>query len=384
MPLRWRILLLLFLLRSLMAFQFATIGAISPLLEAHFQVDSVAIGALIGIYFSPGIVVALAGGTIAGLLGDKRIVLLGLGLMALGAALMTFVPIWEMQNTGRFIAGIGGVILNVVMSKMVMDWFDGPEIATAMTIFINSWPVGIALALIVQPTVANSTGLFTSFGLEAVMASVGFLALLLFYRSPGGSGENVKPVAHFPTGGYLVAIVAAGMVWGLFNAAIAIVFSFAPTLLVGRDYSLPQAGASTSLMMWALGVAGIFGGYLADRVRRPQLLLLGTSLFFGMTLLAIPRLDQHLMVIALVGIAAGFCVGPIMKLPAQILHADTRATGMGVFYTLYYVCFAVMPWISGNVITAYGIDRVFDFGALVAVSVVIFLGIYQVARPRNA
>jgi hypothetical protein len=48
MAIRWRILLLLFLIRSVMAFQFATIGAIAPLIGNEFQVDAVAIGTLIG------------------------------------------------------------------------------------------------------------------------------------------------------------------------------------------------------------------------------------------------------------------------------------------------------------------------------------------------
>ena len=65
-----------------MAFQFATIGAIAPLIGIEFQIDAVAIGTLIGIYFSPGIVVALPGGAIASRMGDKRVVLAGLALMA--------------------------------------------------------------------------------------------------------------------------------------------------------------------------------------------------------------------------------------------------------------------------------------------------------------
>jgi len=36
MAIRWRILLLLFLIRSVMAFQFATIGAIAPLIGNEF------------------------------------------------------------------------------------------------------------------------------------------------------------------------------------------------------------------------------------------------------------------------------------------------------------------------------------------------------------
>jgi hypothetical protein len=32
------------------------------------------------------------------------------------------------------LAGTGGVLLNVLMSKMVTDWFAGKEIATSMAV----------------------------------------------------------------------------------------------------------------------------------------------------------------------------------------------------------------------------------------------------------
>ena len=208
-----------------MAFQFATIGAIAPLLEYVFQVDAIAIGALIGMYFAPGIIVALAGGAMSSWIGDKKIVLIGLALMALGSGFMALDSTWGAQNSGRFIAGIGGVILNVVMSKMVMDWFEGHEMATAMSIFINSWPAGIALALVVQPSVAGYGGVFLSFGLESMLAIVGFFALLLFYHAPERITGPDTSQSKFPTGQTLLAVISGGIVWGLFNGAVGIVFS---------------------------------------------------------------------------------------------------------------------------------------------------------------
>jgi len=373
MAIRWRILLLLFLIRSVMAFQFATIGAIAPLIGNEFQVDAVAIGALIGIYFSPGIIVALPGGAIASRLGDKRVVLIGLALMAAGSALMASSGTWEAQTSGRLIAGIGGVVLNVVMSKMVMDWFAGREIATAMSVFVNSWPAGIALALIVQPMVAESSGVFVSFGLEVVLAGLSLFALLLFYREPERTIGADSVQTKFPAGHTFAAVVSAGMVWGLFNAALAIVFSFSPTLLVEGGLSLAKAGALTSLVMWGVMVAGILGGFLADRVRRPQVILTLVTLVFVVLLLALPRSGGNALVIAALGIAAGLSVGPIMILPANALNAETRAFGMGLFYTLYYACFSVTPWLSGKLIASTGVARVFDFGAAIAALSLVFV-----------
>ena len=64
---------------------------------------------------------------------------------------MAFGGSWSWQVAGRLIAGTGGVLLNVQMTKMVADWFAGKEIATAMAIFVNSWPAGVALSLLTLP-----------------------------------------------------------------------------------------------------------------------------------------------------------------------------------------------------------------------------------------
>lgn len=79
-------------------------------------------------------------------------------------------------TAGRLLAGIGGVTLNVLMAKMVGDWFEGREISSAMGIFVNSWPFGIALALVILPQVAEAAGLAAALWLMAAVAGVGLAA----------------------------------------------------------------------------------------------------------------------------------------------------------------------------------------------------------------
>ena len=121
-----------------MAFQFATVGALGPVVGQTFQIDASSLGVLIGLYLSPGILLALPGGAIGRTIGDKRSVIAGLALMALGGTVSAVSDIWELQLTGRVVAGAGGVILNVLMTKMVTDWFEGHEIATAMALLSSS------------------------------------------------------------------------------------------------------------------------------------------------------------------------------------------------------------------------------------------------------
>ena len=82
---RWGILAVLFAVRATMAFQFQSIAAVAPLLSGEFGIGLADIGVLIGLYFAPGVALALPGGAIGQRFGDKTTVLGALLLMLVGS-----------------------------------------------------------------------------------------------------------------------------------------------------------------------------------------------------------------------------------------------------------------------------------------------------------
>src|SRR6202049_1691106 len=155
---RWFVLAVLFGVRVTLAFQFQSVAAVAPLLGQAFGVGLADIGVLIGLYFAPGIALALPGGAIGQRFGDKATVLGGLLLMLAGSVAMAFAASWSVQIAGRLVAGAGGVILSVQLTKMLTDWFAGQEIATAMGVFVNSWPAGVAISLLLMPLIGTRYG----------------------------------------------------------------------------------------------------------------------------------------------------------------------------------------------------------------------------------
>ncbi len=345
---RWIILAVLFLARLTMAFQFQSVAALSPLLIEDFGVGLADIGFLIGLYFAPGIVFALPGGAIAARFGDKRIVGLGMVLMLAGGAMIAMTESWNVFTTGRLIVGTGGVILNVVMTKMVVDWFAGKEMSTAMAIFINSWPVGIALALVVLPLIAGSGGIALAWwALCAVVAG----ALLLFavvYHPPEGAAEAPTTIqtAAFP----VATLVLASLVWALYNTALAMVFSFGPAFLVQVGYSLTNAGSLTSLFMIIFSIAVPVGGIIADRTGRKDAIILFSLISFAALMpIAVIYPSSAFVLFCILGVFFAFGAGPVMTLPAEVLSPKSRALGMGVFFSIYYALMMVGPRIGGGI-----------------------------------
>src|SRR5215470_12245284 len=188
---RWGILAILFLIRLVMPLQFQSVGAVAPLLGSNFGMSLADIGLLIGLYFTPGLVLALAGGGLGRRFGDKQTVFAGLMLMLIGELAMASSPAWGVQVAGRLVAGAGGVLQTVQMTKIVADWFAGREIATAMAIFINSWPVGLGLSLLILPVIGTTFGVPAGYVVVAALIGSALLLLLVGYRSPEAASRVI-------------------------------------------------------------------------------------------------------------------------------------------------------------------------------------------------
>ena len=240
---RWGILAVLFTVRLSMSFQFQSVGAVAPLLQAEFHSSLADIGLLIGLYFTPGVALSLPGGAIGQKFGDKTTVLAALLLMLAGGLAMILSDAWAGQIAGRLIGGAGGVLLTVQATKMVADWFVGKEIATAMAAYVVSWPAGIALSLLTLPAIG------TAYGVRAVQYGVLIMILLcavLFvptYRSPDSPVVvSTAPASARPGRRAIAAVIMAGLIWGVFNVGFATIFSFGPSMLAERGGSISAAG----------------------------------------------------------------------------------------------------------------------------------------------
>jgi MFS family permease len=360
---RWGILAILFVVRLTIAFQFQSVAAVAPLLQQTFGVGLADIGILIGLYFTPGIVLALPGGAIGRALGDKPTTIVALLLMTAGSLVMATTDVWGWQMAGRLASGAGGVLLTVQLTKMGTDWFAGKEIATAMAIFVNSWPAGVAISLLVLPAIGTTYGAGAVFLVAGALTAIGIVLITFYRRPPGatasaaGSGR-LDPLA-------LLAVIVAGAIWGLYNVGFAMIFSFGPSLLAERGWSIAAAGSAISLVMWLSVISVPAGGYLADRFKRPLTLATAASLIVAGLLAWLPRSDAVITVLVLIGLIGGHPAGPIMSLAARVLAPETRAIGMGVFYTLFYAAMMLGPAVAGRLAKSAGTAAVaLDLGAL--------------------
>src|SRR5262245_3379401 len=194
---RWLILAVLTLARTVMGFQFQSVASVSPYLIEHFQMSYAALVTLVGLYLLPGAAVSIPGGVLAQRVGDKRITCIGLAAMVCGALMMATTENFALLSAGRIISGTGAVFLNVMVTKMVTDWFPSDKTAVALSILIASWPIGIAIALVLLPAVAKVTSWQAAIHGTVAASVVAFALISFFYRPPNTGASNQRTSMRF-------------------------------------------------------------------------------------------------------------------------------------------------------------------------------------------
>ena len=384
---RWAILAVLFAVRATMAFQFQSVAAVAPLLANEFGVSIADIGVLIGLYFAPGVALALPGGAIGQRFGDKATVLGALLLMLAGSVAMALAASWSIQIAGRLVAGVGGVVLSVQLTKMLTDWFAGKEIATAMAIFVNSWPAGIAISLLLMPVIGTAYGVGAVHLSVAAFSAFAIVLLAIAYRPPADAAVASATSLRLDRKA-AIAVIAAGLIWGLFNVGFAVIFSFGPSLLVERGWSIAAAGSAISIVLWLAVISVPLGGFVSDRMKRPELVMVAGWIVSAMLMMLFPRSNAVILIVIALGLISGQPAGPIMSLPTRVLRPETRAIGMGLFFTMFYGCMMLGPVVGGACAKWAGsAAAAFDFGAaMILVCPLILWGFNRIPAmlPRTA
>lgn len=383
---RWLILLVLFLARTALALQFQAVASAGPFLIVALAIDYAALGLLIGLHSLPGIVIAIPGGMLGQEFGAKRVALVALFLMITGGIVMGFSESFVFVAIGRTLLGVGAVVFNVLATKMVTDWFSGREIATAMGTLVSSWPLGIALGLLAFGPLGAERGWPAIVHASTLCVLAGFVLVALVYQEPPTSGSSAQVQLKLDLNRREWTLVCiAGAIWALFNVAYIVLISFGPELFRQRGLSLIQANLVVSLVGWVLIPTIPLASAVAERFGRPVLAMMGAFSVTAIGLLILPFAHGVGLMAAfsIIVISLGVPPGLIMALPAQSLRPETRARGMGVYYTWYYAAMATLPTGAGLARDYSGtVAAPMAFAAVMMILCVVALILFQYAQGR--
>lgn len=370
MDLRWRALAVLTVARTSMGVQFQSLASVSTDMMQDLALGYGDLGFLVGLYFLPGVFVALPAGAAGRKYGDKRIVLAGLCLMLGGGLLTAAATSPGMLAFGRALSGVGAVLLNVLMSKMVTDWFSGKELPLAMSIFINAFPIGIGVALMVLGGVHG-----WRFGLivAALFPAAAFVLVIAGYQPhPNERMQAIQPQRGLGLGGReLVLLCIAGAMWGTLNGAFSIMTAFSPAHLARGRLDAATAAAVVGAATWSVVLSVQVGGLATQRWDRPATLFaLGCIGWAVCACVAavFPQVAGPAIIGA--GLTLGLPIGLILALPGQIVQASQRSMALGIFYLWLYAGHGMLPPLAG-----WAQDRWGSTSASLAITGLLALGI---------
>ena len=132
---------------------------------------------------------------------------------------------------------------------------------------------------------------------------------------------------------------------------------------IGEAFDSSQTTLDLIAVGYSLGLAAsvLWFGALGDRYGRKTMILLGMILAVPASLVAGFAPSDTVLFGARV--VSGLSAGPILSLPVRILPPEARATGMGLFFALFYLMVVLGPWIAGHAAGAVGTARIaFDLG----------------------
>jgi MFS family permease len=385
---RWFLLGVLVTIRTAFGFQFQSVASVSSLMIEDLSINYAEVGTLIGFYMLPGVVIALPSGLLGKRFGDRRVAGYGLVLMVVGAVVMGLGGSYPLALAGRLTTGVGAVMMNVAVTTMITNLFAGREIRAGLGIMLGSWPFGIALGLVVQGFVAEAYSWQVVMHMTAVMSGVSLILLVTLVRIPSvatAPDTNQEQFSFLIPWRELVPVSLAGIAWAVFNIGFSTHFSFTPDFLVTRGMSSIDAAGAVSVGIWVTMFSVPLGGILTDRIGRPNTIMVVFCILAGVTLGLFPLVSTAVALSFLIGVAIGPSPPSIVALPAQVLSAENRGPGIGIFFTWYYGGMAIGPAIAGfgRDVTGSAATPLY-FGASMFGLVIVFLALFHAAARRYA
>lgn len=255
---------------------------------------------------------------------------------------------------GRVFAGAGFLFTTLYFTKMIADWFEGHEIATAMSILVMSWPFGIAMGQVGHAWLSHTYGWQVPFQVASVYCLVAALVVFLLYRPPHDLPPAKSGSGAALTGQEWRMIVCAASAWGVFNAAYVTCLSFGPKVLEGLGQSAIAAAGIISIGIWIMILSGAVCGQIVDRLggRNVVLSVCMGGAILSLLLLSLPGVGLGAsLLFGLIGMAPA---GVIMAMAGQAMRPQVRAFGMGIFFTVYYAIMLITPPAAGAILDATG------------------------------
>ncbi|HEX7186843.1 MAG TPA: MFS transporter [Actinomycetes bacterium] len=292
---------------------FGVVAPAIPVYAREFGVGRTAAGAVISAFAFMRLVSALSSGRLVNRIGERLVLALGIGIVAVSSALAGLAQSYTQLLLLRGVGGIGSAMFTVSAMSLLLRVVDADQRGRAT----GMWQSGFLIGAIAGPAIGGpltDISLRAPFFVYAVtLAVAGGIGLLFLSRAALHEVEESRTATTTVTlpralrvSGYRAALVAnLGNGWALFGVRSSLIPLF---VIEGMDASGTWIGVGFFVSAAAQGGLLLWAGGFADRVgRRPAMVIGSAVATASMVSVAVSdSLAVYVIAMALFGVGSAF------------------------------------------------------------------------------
>ena len=295
----------------------------------------------------------------------------GWGYDFMNSFLTQYSPALKVTSLGFFLFGLGAETSIVVISKVIVKWFKGKEIALALGLNVAIARLGMGAAMVLSPRLiidsSQTTPLWHNWTMPiwfgALLLGIGLLAFLVYtiwdVRFDRRSSERMEtdPTEQFRFADLVKLLTNRSFIYisllcVLFYSAVFPFMKYAPDLMINKfGFAPAQAGFISSILPFGtLFFTPLFAWYCDYRGKSASLMVYGSLLLVIVHLtFAYTTMTPYIPIFVL-GIA--FSLVPAAMWPAvtKIVETNRIGTAYGAMFTVQAIGLMVFPWLIGLVL----------------------------------
>ena len=386
---RWGILLLVGIVLSVNYYFYDAFSSLKALLTKELGFSNTHYGLFVSFYAVPNtfLLMAVLGGMILDKLGIRRTGFMFVFFMALGAVLTaygacdyyrsggignqmmnSFLPNYspelKMMLVGRFFYGLGAETSIVVVSKILVKWFKGKDLALAFGLKVGFGRLGTFLALRISPALAQEGAqLTTAIWFASILVCIGLLVFIVYMlfdlkidrelkeSKPKGTADkfvlrDLIGIVRNPAYVYILLLCLT------FYSAVFPFVAFAPDFFYHKfGISTLESGKITSLLPLGTMVFTPLFGFLVDRKGRSATAMIigAATLLFVHLMFALTPFKPHLFLV-LLGVSFSLVPAALWPSMVKLVREKEIGTAYGLMYSIQNLGLWGIPILAGIVL----------------------------------
>lgn len=298
-----------------------------------------------------------------------------------GATVSIFGTDWGypllVASLGYALFGVGIEIAGITVSKIIVKWFKGREMALAMGLEMACARIGTGMAIGITPLLSRAFGNSISIPIfiGLILLCIGLLSFLVFVVMDKkrdveiAASEEQEPEEPFRFGDILDIISLKGfwyiaLLCVLFYSAVFPFLKYAPSLMINKFHIDPElSGIIPALLPFGNILLTPFFGNLYDRKGKgATIMMIGSvMLIFIHLMFSIPMLDNWIVALCLIillGIAFSLVPSAMWPSVPKIIPENKLGTAYSLIFWVQNWGLMGVPLLIGYVLDKYCITDV--------------------------